>query len=258
VNTPPRQRRPSRPAWGKLAIIAVIVLALFVAWRYTPLEDYVVVAFVRALAGAVNHPIVAPLIVALMYVPAGFVMFPRPLITLFSVVAFGPAKGFAIAVGGIVLACLSVYYAGRALPDRTLSHFTGDKIERATKALRGKGLLASFAAAIAPIAPFPVIGMVAGTCGIKLWHYLLGTLGGMLPGTLATTLFANQLANALEDPKTVNYWVVAAVVLVLIALTLLSRRLFNRMQQQAEDGGAACLQGGEGGQFAARFRNAKD
>jgi uncharacterized membrane protein YdjX (TVP38/TMEM64 family) len=258
VNTLPRQHRPSRPAWGKLAIVAAIVLALFVLWRYTPLEDYVVVAFVRALAGAVNHPIVAPIVVALMYVPAAFVMFPRPLITLFSVVAFGPAEGFAIALAGIVLACLSVYYAGRALPDRTLSHFAGDKIERATKALRGKGLLASFAAAIAPIAPFPVIGMVAGTCGIRLWHYLLGTLGGMLPGTIATTLFADQLANALEDPKSVNYWVVAGVVIVLIVLTLLSRRLFNRMQQQAEDGGSVCAQGSESGEFAARFRNAKE
>jgi uncharacterized membrane protein YdjX (TVP38/TMEM64 family) len=255
VNTPSRQRRPSRPAWGKLAIIAAIVLALFVAWRYTPLEDFVVIEFVRALASAVNHVILAPIIVALVYIPAGFVMFPRPLITLFSVVAFGPAKGFAIAIAGIVLASSAVYFAGRALPDRTLSRFAGDKIERATKALRGRGLLASFAAAIAPIAPFPVIGMVAGNCGIKLWHYLLGTLGGMLPGTIATTLFADQLANAMQDPKSVNYWVVAAVVVVLIALTLFSRRMFNRMQQEPD--GVARGQGSDGGEFAVRLRNTK-
>jgi uncharacterized membrane protein YdjX (TVP38/TMEM64 family) len=238
VETPAR-KRPGRPAWGKLAVIAVIVLVLFVAWRYTPLEELVTIEFVRALATAVNHTISAPIIVALLYVPAGFVMFPRPLITLFSVVAFGPMKGFCIAIAGIVLASLSVYHAGRALPDRTLSHFAGEKIERATQALRGQGLLASFAASIAPIAPFPVIGMVAGNCGIKLWQYLLGTLGGMLPGTIATTLFADQLANALEDPKSVNYWVVAAVVLVLAIFTIFSRRLFNRMQEARERGGTA-------------------
>ena len=233
MKTPARKRRLARPAWGKLAIIAGVVLVLFVAWRYTPLEDIVITQFVRALATATNHPVLAPCIVALVYVPAGFVMFPRPLITLLSVIAFGPMKGFVTAMVGITLSAVAVFYAGRALPSRTLRQFAGEKLERATKALRGQGLLASFAAAIAPIAPFPVIGMVAGTSKIKLWHYLLGTLLGMLPGTLATTFFADQLANAVRDPSTVNYWVVAAVVLVLIVLTLVSRRLFNRMQRTA-------------------------
>jgi phospholipase D1/2 len=230
---PARKRRPARPAWGKLAIVAGVLLALFVVWRYTPLEDMVIAQFVRALAAAANYPIAAPIIIALVYVPAAFVIFPRPLITLLSVVALGPLKGFVTSIAGIALSAVAVYYAGRALPQRTLRQFAGERLERATKAMRGKGLLASFAAAIAPIAPFPVIGMVAGTSGIKLWHYLVGTLAGMLPGTLATTLFADQLANAVRDPSTVNYWVVAIVVVVLIALTLVSRRLFNRMQRPA-------------------------
>lgn len=225
--------RSRRPAWGTLAIVAVLAIGLFAAWRYTPLEDFVIVEFVRALAKAMKHSLLAPIIVALLYTPAAFVMFPRPLITLFSVVAFGPVKGFAIAFSGIALSAVSVYLAGRALPDRTLARVAGDKVERATKAMKGQGLLASFAAAVAPIAPFPVIGMVAGHCRIKLWHYVTGTMAGMLPGTIATTLFADQLANALHDPGSVNYWVVAALILVLIALTFFSRRLFSRMQRAA-------------------------
>jgi hypothetical protein len=43
---------------------------------------------------------------------------------------------------------------------------------------------------------------------------------------------------------------------VLIVLALLSRRLFNRIQQ-APDDGAACAQGSENGEFAARLRKAK-
>jgi uncharacterized membrane protein YdjX (TVP38/TMEM64 family) len=75
--------------------------------------------------------------------------------------------------------------------------------------------------------------MVAGQCRVKLWHYVTGTMAGMLPGTIATTLFADQLANALYDPASINYWVVAAVILVLIALMFFSRRLFSRMQRTA-------------------------
>ena len=70
-------------------------------------------------------------------------------------------------------------------------------------------------------------------------------------------MFADQLANALEDPKSVNYWVVAAVVVVLILLTLFSRRMFNRMQQ-APDEGPASAQGSDSGEFAGRFQDAKE
>jgi uncharacterized membrane protein YdjX (TVP38/TMEM64 family) len=230
VNKPSRARRP---AWGKLAIFAGLVLGLFALWRYTPIEGLVIVEFWRAVRTAMRHSLLASFIVGLLYTPAAFVMFPRPLITLFAVIAFGPVTGFIVAMCGIALSAASVYVAGRALPDRTLGRVAGDKIERATKALRGQGLLASFAAAIAPIAPFPVIGMVAGNCGIKLWHYLAGTMLGMLPGTIVTTLFADQIANALNDPSSVNYWVVAAVVAALLGLMLLSRRLFNHMQRAA-------------------------
>jgi len=49
---------------------------------------------------------------------------------------------------------------------------------------------------------------------MKLWKYVAGTLAGMLPGTLLTTVFGKQLAAALEDPTRINYWAVAAVIAV--------------------------------------------
>jgi uncharacterized membrane protein YdjX (TVP38/TMEM64 family) len=80
------------------------------------------------------------------------------------------------------------------------------------------------AVSIAPVAPFPIVGMVAGALRIKLWHYVLGTMIGMMPGTIATTVFANQIETALEDPARINYWVVGAVVTILILLMLVVRR----------------------------------
>ena len=128
---------------------------------------------------------------------------------------------------------MAMYYTGRALPKETLRRWAGERVERASKAMRGHGFLASLAASIAPVAPFPVVGMVAGTVRIKLWQYLAGTMLGMLPGTAATTLFADQLTTALEDPSKINYWVIAAIVLVLVGLTVFSRRWLLKMQQTA-------------------------
>jgi uncharacterized membrane protein YdjX (TVP38/TMEM64 family) len=83
-----------------------------------------------------------------------------------------------------------------------------------------------FAVSIAPVAPFPVVGMVAGAAGIKLWHYVVGTTLGMAPGVLATAFFGGEVATALEDPSKVNYWLIGAVVLLFGAVTFaVGRRL---------------------------------
>ena len=82
--------RHSRPAWAKIAPLAIVIAALFLAWRYTPLAEVVTAERVMALARAVDDIWWSPLVVMAAYVPAAFIMFPRPLITLFAVIAYGP------------------------------------------------------------------------------------------------------------------------------------------------------------------------
>ena len=166
-------------------------------------------------------------------------MFPRPLITLFAVVAFGPWFGFAVAMAGIAGSALATYAVGRALSPDTVRRIAGDRLHDASEIVRRRGIAAVFAVTVAPIAPFPVIGMAAGAVRINVMQYLFGTLGGMLPGTLATTVFARELEAALEDPSRINYWVVAAVILVLVLLVVFARRWLIRMQQDAAAVGKA-------------------
>lgn len=224
--------RHSRPAWAKIAPLAIVLVALFLAWRYTPLAEVVTAERAMAWARAVGDVTWSPLVVIAAYTPAAFIMFPRPLITLFAVIAYGPWLGFATSMSGIIGAALSAYYAGRALPDDTLRELAGEKLARTSKALRGRGLLAAFALSVIPVAPFPVVGMVAGAAHIKLWQYLAGTALGMTPGTLAVTVFADQLAKALKDPSSINYWLVAGIVVFFIVMILIVRRWLAKVQRQ--------------------------
>ena len=77
---------------------------------------------------------------------------------------------------------------------------------------------------LVPIAPFIVEGIVAGAVRIKLWHFMVGTGIGMLPGTLAATILSKQLQAALESPGDVNYWLIAAAVLIVALATWFVRR----------------------------------
>lgn len=214
------------PAWGKLALIAGVIAGMAAIWRFTPLHEYLTPERAFDWAQTVGALWWAPLAVIAAYTPACFAMFPRPLISLFAVVAFGSVLGFAYAMSGILLASLATYYAGRLLPPDTVRRLAGSKMDEITDVLRKRGLVAVFAVRIVPVAPFAVEGMVAGRIDIKLWHFMLGTFLGMLPGTLTTTVFGDQIQHALEDPSRINWMLVSGVIVLFVVMALAVRRWF--------------------------------
>jgi uncharacterized membrane protein YdjX (TVP38/TMEM64 family) len=216
------------PAWLKLGLAALVIAALALAWRFTPLSELITGEHVLETAEYVRGKAWAPLVVVAAYSVAAFVLFPRPLITLVAVMAFGSVLGFVYALAGIVGAAVTTYYVGRALPRDTVRRLAGERLNNMSALLRKRGLLAVFAVRIAPVAPFAVVGLVAGAIRVKLWHYVVGTLLGMTPGTLATSIFGDQLTVALRDPSRINYWVIAAVASCLVILIVLVRRWFMR------------------------------
>lgn len=219
-----------RPAWGRIALIAFAVAALALAWRYTPLRDVVSPERVLAWARDLGTSPWAPLVLVAIYTPAAFVMFPRPLLTLFSVVAFGPVWGFVYGMAGILLAALATYYVGVALPPHTLKRLGGSSIEPVTDVLRRRGLVAMFAVRVVPVAPFAIEGMIAGAARIKVFDFAAGTFLGMLPGTLTTSIFGDQLATAFEEPSRINWWLVVGAVVLFAAMIVAVRRWFAKEQ----------------------------
>ncbi len=228
------KRARRRPAWGKILLAALVIAALAAAWRYTPLSEYITAERINGWARTMRQTTWAPVVMILAYTPAAFVMFPRPVLTLLTVIAFGPWLGFVYGMTGIITAALATYYVGRLLPEKAVQRLAGDKLDDVIKALRRHGFMAMLAVRIIPVAPFAVEGLIAGAVPIKLWDFTLGTFLGMLPGVLATTVFGSQIAAALEDPSTINWWIVAAVLVAMIALTWFVRRWFARQGSAAK------------------------
>lgn len=222
-----------RPAWGKLAAIVLACVALFLAWRYTPLSTYADPERAMDWARSVGEIRWSPLVLLLVYTPAAVVMFPRPLLTVFAAVAYGPWLGFATSLAGIAVSAFVLHWAGSAFPEHTVRRLAGRKFERITPVLRRHGLLASFSMSIAAIAPFPVEALAAGAIRIRRWHYLLGTTFGMAPGTALSTVFAKEVENAIENPTGINYWLIAVGLAFLATFTLIVRRSLAKLEDDA-------------------------
>src|SRR6185436_6749558 len=186
-----------RPRWSRLAGIALAIVGLMALWHFTPLRGVASAEAAIAWAKAFGEQPWAPWAVMLAYTPACLVMFPRPLITLAAVIAFGPWLGFFYSLTGICFSAAVTWKIGRHMRRDTVRRLAGPKLDRMVEVLKKHGLLAMTLLRLVPLAPFAIESIVAGAIHMRVWHVAVGTAIGLVPGTLATTIFGDQIETAL-------------------------------------------------------------
>jgi len=225
------EQAKATPAWGKLLLLLTAIVSLTLLWRATPLAGVVSPENVIEWARDFASHWWAPLVVMALFTPACLVMFPRPLITLAAVIAFGPVLGFVYSLVGITASSVVTYYIGRRMRRDTVRRLAGEKLDRMAEVLKKHGLLAMTLLRLVPLAPFAVESIVAGAIHMKVWHVAVGTAIGLLPGTLATTIFGDQIETALSGGS-INWWVVGGVLGLLGAGVWAVNRWFRKMARR--------------------------
>ncbi|HZZ94834.1 MAG TPA: VTT domain-containing protein [Usitatibacter sp.] len=229
----PERRAAKRFPLRRFALVSsgIIVLAFILAlvWTRTPLASWVTLERAAAWADWFTGRWWAPILVVAAYTPAAVLMFPRWIITIAAVMAFGPWRGFALGTAGMVIAAILTFLPGRIIGRERVQRFTGPRLRRIAHFLHRRGLLAVMMVRIVPVAPFPVVNLAMGALRVPLRHFVLGTLVGIMPGMLAATVLSDQLAAALEEPSSINAWAVAAGVLIIGMLAFFAQRVIRRV-----------------------------
>ena len=224
--TPVREvRKPGRRIVIALASLLAVALALALLWTQTPLRQFLTRENAERISEAFTGSWWAPLVVVIAYTPASFIMFPRWIITMTAVLAFGAWEGFALGFAGIIIAGIATFMPGRLVNRETVRRLAGQRLRPLTRFMEQRGFLAVTLVRLVPIAPFPVVNLVMGAMRVRLVHFVLGTFLGMLPGMLAATVLSDQLAAALEDPSRVSWWLVGGAVAMFGALAWFGQRM---------------------------------
>jgi phosphatidylserine/phosphatidylglycerophosphate/cardiolipin synthase-like enzyme/uncharacterized membrane protein YdjX (TVP38/TMEM64 family) len=205
--------------------VAVVLALLAVAWRWTPLHEWVNLGSLIAFAHELEGLPFTPIAVVASYVVGGLLMVPVMLLIAVTGIVFGPILGTIYAVAGTLLSAAVSYEIGRRLGRDTLRRLLGPRINGLSRRIARRGILAVVIIRTLPVAPFTVVNVVAGASHIRLRDYLIGTFLGMLPGIGITVTFVHHLAEMVRNPSMGTVGVLVAVVVVLIGFAMALQRL---------------------------------
>ncbi|HXU64566.1 MAG TPA: VTT domain-containing protein, partial [Polyangia bacterium] len=210
---------------GWVALV-VTLLVLAAVWRFTPLRGLLHIDRITALGRRLAAHPAAPVWVLGGYLVGGVILFPITVLLGATALVFSPLPAIAYCLTGTLASAALTYWIGRLIGHFRAGWLRGPRLTRFEHQIRKRGMLAIVAARLLPVGNFSVINMAAGAFGIGFGDYMLGNLVGVLPGTLALTLFADRLGSTLRHPRGTNLVTLAAVALGLVAvLSWIRRRL---------------------------------
>jgi phosphatidylserine/phosphatidylglycerophosphate/cardiolipin synthase-like enzyme/uncharacterized membrane protein YdjX (TVP38/TMEM64 family) len=229
----PREEARSS-ARARLIGVAVVVVALVaagVAWRYTPLQEWLAPERLIEIGESLRDEELAPLMAILAFIAGGLVLFPVMVLVGVTAVVFGPLLGTLYAMIGATLSGALTFAIGRHLSKDTVRSLAGRRLNDLSRRLGERGLLAIVFARVVPVGPFSIVNIVAGASHIRWRDFLLGTVIGLVPGVTVASIFVDRVAAAVREPGTGTFALLAAAGAVLIALIWgIGRKLRARVE----------------------------
>ena len=217
--------------WIRVGVIAAIVIAVILLWRYSPLAELASPDTIGDWLERHGGGPLEPMVVLGAYVIGGLVAFPVTVLIAATAVVFGPLAGFLYALAGALASAAVTYGVGSTLGRNSLRDLLGQRLNRAARALSSRGVIAIAAVRLVPIAPYTVVNLVAGAIGVQLRDFLLGTLIGMLPGIVLLTAMGDRLRRVLEDPSAAQIAVLVLAIVVWLGVSLLLQALVSRWRR---------------------------
>ena len=229
---PRDSREPLPRRFAGLVVLSLTLIVITLAWRYTPLREYLNLQSMVALATELRELPLTPLWIMLAFVIGGLLMVPVTLLIAATGIVFGTFPGAWYALAGSLLSATAGYLVGVMLGRDAVRRMMGTRISRLSVRIARRGVIAMIIVRTLPLAPYSVVNMVAGASHIRWRDYLLGTTIGMLPGIFLTTTFADYLVLAIRRPSEQTLGVLLIIVLLLVGLAIATGKMIRRQRNQ--------------------------
>ncbi len=175
-------QKQSKNAVERLAVLIVIVIALFLAMRFLPVQQWL-----RSFSDWVAQMGVAGILIFIVvYAVATVLMAPGSILTIGAGFAFGLWKGFLAVSAGATLGASLAFLVARFIAREKIEAIAqrNEKFRNIDSAIGRQGAKLIFLLRLSPVIPFNLSNYFYGLTAVKFWPYVLASWIGMIPGTL--------------------------------------------------------------------------
>ena len=215
-----------RRIWIGVGVL-VVLFAAAAAWKWTPLADLITVEKMSRWAASLRESPARHFYIIGAYIIGSVLLVPITLLILVTVIVFGPVAGSLYSLIGCIAGALVTYAIGYFLGQDFVRKIAGAKWQRMEKKIGQTGIVAVATLRLLPVAPFTVVNIVSGAFKVPWRDYILGSLIGLTPGIVITSLFAHQFASAIRNPGLGTFLLSAALIAVSVAGTVWLKRRFE-------------------------------
>ena len=172
------------------------------------------------------HPALAPCLFVLLYFASAALSLPQGvLLTMTGGLLFGPLLGGALAVTGATTGAVTLFLIARSAFGDGMARKGGAVLGKLREELRRNGFFYLLTLRLLPVVPFWVINLAAPLAGVRLVHFAVATLFGIMPATFIMASVGSGLSGVLargERPSAgvIVSWPVLGPLLGLAALSL--------------------------------------
>jgi phospholipase D1/2 len=225
---PPEAHQPMAGRVARFAAALLLLAVLGAAWRWTPLGDWIALRSLVSTARSVAHSHWAAFVVLSAYAFGAVVAFPITVLVVVTGIAFGPLLGGLYAFVGVMLNASVTYLAGQALGRHTVRRLAGHRLNRITRRLARRGVVAVALIRVLPVASFWKVNLVAGASYIRRREFLIGTALGVAPAIVLTVLFLGSAEAAINHPSASTFSLLVASTAMLVGSVVYVWRRFGR------------------------------
>ena len=212
--------------------LLLLALGLAALWRWTPLAEWVDVDGIKNTIAMFKQSAYAPLLAIGITAAGGVLGIPISVLIIAVVLVFGALAGGIYSLFGGLLGAVLAYLVGQSLGQNTLRRLAGPKLNHISRQVARQGIMAVVIVRMIPIAPFLVVNLVAGASHIRLRDFTIGSLIGLLPGTVTLALVTDGVIRTANEPTLAHVALLLSVIAALALITLLLRKWVMRIRDR--------------------------
>ncbi|OLT14636.1 hypothetical protein BJF78_18180 [Pseudonocardia sp. CNS-139] len=181
--------------WGQVVVgvCALALLGLAVFYFRDGIPD------VRQTVAAAG--LWAPLLFVLLHGFVSVTPIPRTVFTVAAGVLFGSITGVLLAVAGTALAATAAFWLVRLIGGRLVERYAHRPAFVWVRArLDRSGFLAMLSLRLIPAVPFFLLNYASALSGVRFLPYLVGTVFGVLPGTIGIVVLGDAAVGGDPHP----------------------------------------------------------